>query len=197
MAMVLKWSALKTMAGSRYARLAVLVPIIGWLLVVDNEFAAVISKLTGVTEIASPSWKIYSLHVGLSIFGFGVGIFYLLCPPVIKQHNNFNEFCTSEARTITDERLRLYAVEANVPDLQPNASSLVIQDDPRTARDLWYNRNLGRILEIFSQYYEYNDVSKHWLMKWFALLLFIVGGIFTFVPSLMTVLWSVGKIFIS
>src|SRR5687768_9800794 len=98
--MQLEWESLKRMATSRYAGLAVLVPILGWILIVNDEFAMVLAKLTGVDEIKQPSWKIYSLHVGLSLFGLGVGLYYLTCPRVIKESSDFNNFCAREGETI-------------------------------------------------------------------------------------------------
>jgi hypothetical protein len=110
--MTVKWSTLKRIAGSRYVQLTVLVPVLGWLLVINDEFASVLAKVTGVENIGRPSWKIYSLHIGLSLFGLGVGLYYLACPTPIKEHQDFNDFCASESKTITGTRLALYAQES-------------------------------------------------------------------------------------
>jgi hypothetical protein len=192
--MTLKWSTLRRLASSQYAKLTVLVPIIGWLLVLNDQAAKILSSATGVADIAPPSWKIYSLHVGLSLFGLGVGAFYLFCPSAIKDHENFNAFCASESKTITGDRLALYAAKCGA-SLEESSDELAIAAaNPRHERDLWYSRNLGQILEVFSKYYEHSDISAARFWKGITFLLFIIGGLVTLIPSIITVLWSLGRI---
>jgi hypothetical protein len=67
-------------------------------------------------------------------------------------------------------------------------------DDPINERSLWYNRNLGRILEVFGSYYDHNNSKNPWGVKWIVLFLFVTGGFVTIIPSLITILWSVGRV---
>jgi hypothetical protein len=195
--MTLEWTTLKRCAGSRYAQLTALVPVIGWLLVVNDEFAHVLAKITGVTQIAQPSWKIYSFHIGLSVFGLGVGLFHLACPRPIKDHEHFNDFCASEIKTITGNRLNDYMSVAGVKSLEeiPESPDVInMPADPIHERNLWLNRNMGKILEVFNEYYKFNNTAKGLPIKWVVVSLFIIGGLLALVPSLATILWSLKRL---
>lgn len=89
----ISWSALSSIGNSRLARLTIIMPFVGYLLVFNSTLSGYFSTILPIedtTEI-SDIWaflysrNLYFLYFGLLLFGSGVALFNVAAPPQIRR----------------------------------------------------------------------------------------------------------------
>lgn len=96
----LNWSALSNIGNSSIARLTILMPIIGYLLIFNTTFLSYLDISLLDRDVQAPSdllTYLYSknmkfLYFGLLVFGIGVAIYNIFVPFQIKKHPFVEEY---------------------------------------------------------------------------------------------------------
>lgn len=106
-----RWSKLKKFANSNPARLTVLAPLVGYLILFNAEirkFLEIVFPI-GVSE-ASANWlqenNLTFLYFGLVFYGLAVGVFSLFCPTMIKENESVTAHVLSKEQVKTPNLVR-------------------------------------------------------------------------------------------
>ncbi|MCV3211555.1 hypothetical protein OHD62_33305 [Mesorhizobium sp. YC-39] len=186
------WTTVKRLASSRFSRLLAIVPVVGWLLVLNDHFAKILQNFTGVEALGSPGWQIYAFHVGLSLFGLGVLIFQLTCPREITLYESINDFVERETALMTRSRYAAFLQQAGAVRLDEERKSPA---GDQSSRELWLSRNSGNVITVLDGFYRRKDRETLQLLAWLCLISLVTGAAIATVPSLTTILWSFGRLF--
>jgi hypothetical protein len=120
----MKWSTLRTIAQSRAAEITILVPIIGFFIVFNQNFIELVrltptfaESLAGrASQVGSAAnaevtqvtlGRLYFLYFGLSFVGFASLLFRMGCPDIVKRHSDRLSFHDAEIGRWTPSRARL------------------------------------------------------------------------------------------
>ncbi|MGJ0511078.1 hypothetical protein [Methylocystis sp.] len=101
------WSALKGIGNSYPAKVAVLMPFIGYIIVFQKDVVQAISSYTifsGLkSEEVSVGINIYMFYYGVFIFGLGSLIYAVFCHHVVKKYDDADAFCRIVAPTTSSD----------------------------------------------------------------------------------------------
>lgn len=183
---MLKWTDLRSAGNSFIARLTIVVPVIGSVLIYEDTFRAAVSRALGqqaYSAFGSP--KLYAMYFGLFAFGVGSTIYQLFCREVIKNFGAPEEYVSAVAAHVPRRRLlamvsemrRAAAAPVDLPIelISQQTSRPGAVDDPRT-------RN-----EILDAYFEYLNVSRR-AARFCIGTLYFIGVTLVGVTSLATAL---------
>ncbi len=106
---ILGWSSLSAISNSQAARMTVLIPLVGYL-VIFNEKAAGFLKLI---PVLSPSDALYEVsprlllfYLGLCSIAVGVALYSWRCPPAIKGFSTAANYIIKMQGTVSGPSLR-------------------------------------------------------------------------------------------
>lgn len=99
--MNLNWRQLKAAAGSKFARLSILAPLIGWVLLTNNTAAKFLAHFFAFEDLAKPSLNLYVFYLGLFLFGTAGLLYSVFCPSEIALSNSRESFRQGRLQTIT------------------------------------------------------------------------------------------------
>lgn len=176
--------------------MTVLVPVIGWLLVLNESFARFLAAYFKYDDFKSLSWQVYSLHVGLSIFGICILATILFCPEPIKSHDNPDDYREKKLQTLTryeiDRMFQTLSSEVQKACAPKHAGGLT---EPKGIEDLelWVRRNKEHVFDVMLNTYDRKNES--WpALRWAISVLFVVSGAMVFAPTITTIWKSVATL---
>jgi hypothetical protein len=106
----LTWSQLRSIANSSTAKITVLIPIVGYLIIFNQKAITYLHliKEVGGQEIAEshPSSKLLLLYVGLTFVAIGSGLYQVFCPPDVKYYGDTNAYVGGVKSTIREFEMR-------------------------------------------------------------------------------------------
>jgi len=109
------WSALKVIGNSYPAKLAIIMPFLGYMIIFQHDFVQFVSKLSPIGDISnmqshttSINYNIYFLYFGTFVFGLGSFVFSIFCNSHIKQHADSDAFCVYVSPTTTSDDIKRY-----------------------------------------------------------------------------------------
>lgn len=189
------WETLKKLTGSKFAQHVILVPIIGWLLVYQNTFANMISHVFGLDTSASLSWEILVFYFGLVLLGIAATAFRIFGPEAVLGHNGLQGYIEDTEAVLTRKEFATLCetIGCDLPEeiRVPAAGTGQVLD---ATLDQWKRLNSENIRDVLAQHYRRENTNSFgWRM--FASLAFLVGGFFTVIPTVTTVVWALGEVF--
>lgn len=188
----MEWTAVKRLASSRFAQLLAIVPVIGWLLVLNDQFAAVLARLTGLQQLAAPGWQIYAFHAGLSLFGLGVLLYQLVAPKDVSLYVSVDDFVDRQMSLMTRSRYEVFRKDAGQVEIEEERSSLT---GDQNSRDLWLSKNRGNVITVLDGYYHQQNRHTRQCLAWACMALLVAGALIASLPSLTTLCWSAARLF--
>lgn len=188
------WETLRKLTGSNLAQHVILVPIIGWLLVYQNTFANMIYHVFGLDSSVSLSWEILLFYLGLVLLGISATTFRIFGPKAVLGHNGLQGYSEDTEAILTRKEFARLCEEigCDQPDeiTVPGAGTGQVLD---TTLDQWKRLNSENIRDVLAQHYRSENSSRFGL-RVFSSFTFLVGAIFTLIPTVTTVAWSLGQL---
>ena len=195
-----KWTGLRTVGNSLPAKLTILIPLIGYLIIFNADVAKslnLIRELSGFqTDHQFPvSPRLLLIYFGLCSLAVGQTLFSWGCPAKVKHYGDPAAFAGGDGPSIKD-----FAFEPIEAELRTSA----YQKRYKMIRDR-YERGGAAITEaqkrevnngVLHLYFEYLD-NSHPKMRLVAFISYAVGFLCLLIPSLgvffrvLDVLWSV------
>jgi hypothetical protein len=199
-----RWSRLRELGQSNLVRASVLMPVFGYLLVLNenvHQYLTIEYELGWLSQHLPATWRVWMLYYGSSLLALGSILFISLCPREIKQYPSAISFADAERhhRTahgtteITQELRGLYDrmsqwEESIFPHrrLNPGQDNLGAGSVPGlSTSDQW---GLG-LIHIWTAY----DI-KWPMLRIFILALFSAGLALLAVPAAVTFLQVTGHL---
>ena len=87
-----RWSELHAIGNSRIVRSSALVPLIGYLILLNANLAQY-ARIYGDFDV---SWRLIALYLGLSLVGLASIIYAAFCPETIKRYRTAVEYTIAE-----------------------------------------------------------------------------------------------------
>lgn len=97
----INWSALSSIGNSRVARLTILMPVIGYLIIFNSTIAEFLSTslpARAETIVVADTWtylyskNLFFLYFGLLIFGVGVALYNIAVPRQIRKYPSVEDY---------------------------------------------------------------------------------------------------------
>jgi hypothetical protein len=172
------WEALRPIGRSRAARMTMVMPIIGFLIIFNKELEKAFylsEKLIGIPQEQSMSltaYNLYFLYFGLLLFSLSNVAFATKCPRLIKQFEGEHNYCNRELEIISRRRFddmvhllsTIYAYQPKRTVQEPSdAAARVAGADNRNNREFWLRSNSDLIMETLQTYYDkHNRQGSVW-----------------------------------
>ncbi len=98
------WADLRNIGNSSAVRAAIVVPVIGYFLVLNATVAEYL-KMHGIEAVRQPAslwdqlWsiKLYLIYFGLMFLGLGSAIYQLKCPHYVKKYGDWTDYVAGTA----------------------------------------------------------------------------------------------------
>lgn len=188
------WETLKKLTGSRFAQHVILVPIVGWLLVYQNAFATMVSKVLGVEFQAELGWEVLVFYVGLVLLGISASVFRIVGPEPVLNHNGLQGFTEDTEAILTRKGFSRFCEEAGILEpVEIRVPGSGIGQVLDATREQWFRLNSEGIRDVLSEHYKAQNLSKS-LVRSATTLVFAAGACLTLVPTGITVLWVLGQL---
>jgi len=195
------WSSLKRIGQSPAARATILVPMIGYFILLHQEFAHLFQFKVGrerplcvlsVCVELTPIARYYFVYFGLFVVGLATLIFRVRCPETILRSDSLYAFIDQEMAIFTPSRLseQLRRLDNIVPT-SGNARErfknfpVVGEGAKITNVDLaaWRAANLNLIVDVSAMYHEVSDQNQA-VSRFVVAYLYRCGLVGLTVPSL-------------
>jgi len=102
-----QWSALRGFGNSPPAKLTILIPLIGYLIIFNDKivpFLELSRQITGASSDygASISPKLLSIYFGLCLIAVGTAIYSMLCPTEVKYYGSSAAYVRGDGPSLGD-----------------------------------------------------------------------------------------------
>lgn len=186
-----KWSSLRTIGNSTLVRLTILIPIVGYLLLLNaniSDFFRLHADLlpdacAKSSSCAQTYWmaRLYLLYFGLTFCGVASSLYQIRCDPRIKAYDTPESYVTAVRSVVADKDILAY--QATIDRLSPTTATsdfLIGQlSDPARAEQI----KLGILGDL------YRTLDSAFLTSRIAVsLLYGFGFLLVAYPSLQTLI---------
>jgi hypothetical protein len=111
--LVPQWTTLRSIGSLRIVQLTILVPVIGYFILFNDELVQrlefsnqVIPRADHHAGLSNGTLlKLMSLYFGLCFVGLGSALFSALCPALVRRYQHFSEYAASEIDLLTDRHI--------------------------------------------------------------------------------------------
>src|SRR3954468_22128385 len=89
---VTRWSTLRALGNSPLARATIVIPVVGYLLIMNGEFVAWFDPdaaavhASGVPLLFTHAWRLIFIYYGLTLTALATAWYGLACPKLIKKY---------------------------------------------------------------------------------------------------------------
>ncbi|MGY3441118.1 hypothetical protein [Bradyrhizobium sp. USDA 4473] len=193
------WRRLRSIGNSRAAKLTVLIPLVGYLILLNDDIVKHLELSQEVFGAAASETltKLLAVYVGLVLVAIASVIFAACCPLEVKRYASAQEyvagdepFMSQRAFGVLQSRLRVGDRIAR-EDHANYTAHFNSRPTPSAPEDI-RRRNAQHNRIEMNLYYEMLDRSR-WLARWAAAVLYAAGLGFLLVPSA-SVFWHVMKV---
>ena len=189
------WRTLKALSNSPLAKLTIIVPVVGWLLLYNNMLVSIIENITGVEADPDDLWKLYVFYVGLTLISFSAILFVVFCPRIISHFPDFNEYIEVERKTFTPNLETQLSSERGFEPLNweapPEAYKQMGGGFPLSRM---YEANERIILDRMREIYDH-DNSSNFIVRVLSAIFFVIGALLAFIPALSTLCWCLYSLY--
>jgi len=107
----LTWSELRSITNSSAAKMTVLIPVIGYLIIFNQhivQYLNIIKQVGGEELPGEPhaSSRLLLVYLGLTVVAIGAALYQLFCPPDVKHYGDTNAYVGGVTQTIREYRMR-------------------------------------------------------------------------------------------
>lgn len=184
------WSTLKGIANSKFARLTVIVPIVGWILVYNDTLIALLEKYLEEDFPEEINWRVYTFYVGLFFVSVSSILYATFCPRGINEHPTMVDFIRHYRMIFTEDY-------AKYLDEKRSREPSIWETPPEARRSIsggtvlvhWQSENEEKIVNYLRDEYFVENYS--WpIVRVVALVVFLIGAGLASIPTLTTVHWA-------
>jgi hypothetical protein len=185
------WSSLKGAMSSKFARLTFVVPIVGWILVYNDNLILLLEQLWETDLPNELGWRVYVFYVGLFFISVSSIIYAIFCPREISNHTDIVDYVRNFRPVVTEsyEKKLSYALKRSPlnwgkpPEEFQNAAT---GEYPLVRKQ---TENEEAIIDRLVQ--NYLILNSSWpLLRLVALAAFCAGVVLASIPTLTTVHWA-------
>ncbi|SNT09844.1 hypothetical protein SAMN05216374_2672 [Tardiphaga sp. OK246] len=172
------WINLRSIGNSGPARAAILVPVIGYLIILNSTLVEYLRlhgiEPTGSLTISDRLWdsKIYLLYFGLTFFGIGSAIYQWKCPHFVKKYADWTEYVAGTRPHIETGNIGTWAK--------------LVGADLNTDRTRAFSRSDDELLKRYLQTNFLNMSFAHPFWRAVVASCFVIGFALLTIPSAMT-----------
>jgi len=98
------WDKLRAISNNPAARAAIIVPLVGYWIILNNWFVQNVlwlsQALVGPMPLHTP-WQLFATFFGLWLVGAGSGVYLVFCPQDIKRYATSSEYTGAVGSTIS------------------------------------------------------------------------------------------------
>ena len=191
---MVSWEKLKTLTGSNIARYVIFVPIVGWLLIYQNEFVKLFSSIFELDSVDYLGWEVLVFYLGLIFIGISASLFHFFGPPTILNHGGIQGFIEDMESVLTRREFHIFCEDNNypIPD-EITVQTAGTGQIGGSTRDQWLRLNSGQIRDVLSDHYRNKD-SERPKIRLFISSIFLFGVLLTFTPTAVTVFWVIQQL---
>lgn len=186
----LRWHRLRALGNSTAARLTILIPLIGYLVVFNDKVVAYLelsARIFGQAAAAGSLDKLLTIYIGLVCVALASAIFALCCPLEVKKYASAEEYIAGEEPFMSERGEGMLEARLKRGDELARALLRGYQDwnnSRPTTNSLEELRRRGqRLFRIeMNLYYEMQDRSRP-IAQCLAALFYAVGFVALLFPS--------------
>jgi hypothetical protein len=182
------WSELRAVTNSPAAKATVLIPIIGYLIIFNENVIKYLHVATDVGGTIPPEGHVSSrlllVYLGLMFIAVGAAAYQLFCPADVKHYGDTNAYVGGVTSTIKDYRFRT---------IEDRLRNSIFHERYMHIRDMyaktWQDRDLNDDQKaainngILHLYFEYLN-KEHAPMRMIAGWAFLIGFVILSIPSI-------------
>ncbi|NKQ83268.1 hypothetical protein [Rhizobium ruizarguesonis] len=191
------WTSLGAIGRSPVSKLAILMPFIGYLILLQDKVIGLLAPLATAEAALEPKLSIgfYLLYFGLFIFGVASFFFHITCPEVVKRFHSSDEYV---------ERMQSFVTAS---DLKAKLMVIIqrsgVESDVGKEASLYHSSIVAGVSTqlqpavrnfTLRAYFEKLDNSSGWIRS-SVFLLFLVGIVLTIIPSFIALARVLGDFF--
>jgi len=180
------WTSIRSLGNSWPARLSILVPFFGNILIFNKlflDFAGVGTSCSlplGPTCLISQT-TIYNYYLGLCLIGVASGMYQIFCPPIIKKYIDEDFFVIEHSSLATRPQLTRY-LEFITNNKTDRRYKFILSTLVNGSIDTLNKEVIRDILREY--YFELNQKGNFWL--YCCVLFYAFGSTFLIWPTLTT-----------
>jgi hypothetical protein len=201
------WSDLRKAGSTSFAKLTILVPLIGYVILLHADLIRYVKLDVGKGDTPicifamcvhmMPITRYYFLYFGLFAIGAGSLLFYWLCPKVISTSIDKNDYVRTELELFTpaymaEELNVLQAVSPGLPRFKDRISRVLAtptielsRSDGKSGMLDWRTSVMDQIVDMASLRYDIENV-RNWPARYLTGLFYAFGLVCLAIPSLYT-----------
>jgi hypothetical protein len=180
------WSELSAIGQAPIAKVSILMPFIGYIILLQEGFIALITPFgLGTADGVKVGVSFYLLYFGLILFGLGSFVFHVACPPSAKKFVSADDYVERLQELVTASELstKLDKILSGAEAGSLTAREASLYRDTVLA-GISNIPNKAMIAFTLREYFYLQDKCKK-IARLVVLILFSVGIILTLIPSLM------------
>jgi hypothetical protein len=193
-----RWHTLQTISNNPAARAVIIVPLIGYWILLNNWIVQHFTPLSEalVDKMRQTPWQLFATYFGLWLVGVGSATYLIRCPPDIKRHATSSEYTGALFPTISEIEFSRIRDALIAGDAQSNREIQELERehirrgqetdteyDTRWRRERWSN--------VLKLYHDYCNRSRA-IARLTISVLYIVGFLALGAPSL-NLFWRVAS----
>lgn len=195
------WESLGKIYRSKAVNLTICIPFIGYLLLLNDQAAALTLFTAVIDETPAASLvRLYQIYFGLVFLGLASILYMIFCPRVIKENESLHHLFVKEKDNMTITRLNTYAYRAQALLEIPSEPQRDLRElfDRYTkalaiaAEDAHFNNNVSMrkkeienksTCDILEMYWNLSN-ARFLPLKITIFMIYIGGFIFLLLPSI-------------
>lgn len=186
----INWLSIKALSNSQFAKLTIVVPIIGWILVYNDHFRQLLENIYSIKISVELSWKLHCFYLGLVFISISAVFFIFFCPYEIKNYISESDFITIESEILTkvsDDRLSKSINIEPITWRYPSDTYKYPDGSFPFARLKEANQD-----KINDQLKKVFFIKNHSLkiIRFMTFTFFLFGSLLALIPTFSTVIWS-------
>lgn len=179
------WTALGAIGRSPVSKLSILMPFIGYLILLQDKVISVIAPLEGSGAALDVKLSIgfYLLYFGLFIFGVASFFYHVACPEVVRRFHSSDEYVERIQPYVTASDLKaklIVIIERAGAESEIGKEASLYHSSISAGLDTQLHTAVRNF--TLRAFFEKLDTSLGWV-RWAVLLLFVAGLTLTAVPS--------------
>lgn len=184
----MSWRLLRTVGNSRAAKLTVLIPLVGYLILLNDDVVAhlTLSKNVFGDAVDATLTRLLAIYAGLVFIAVASVVFAIWCPREVKRYGSPEEYVAGDEPSMSDKQIAILEKELEIGDdiARNESAEYGAFFFGRLAADLDELQRSGRKLHRIRMnlFYEMMDRSCP-VGRWAAAIFYFAGFGFLSVPS--------------
>lgn len=187
------WQALSRVGESSVSKLTVIIPVIGYLIIFNENIAQYLTiKFPSLVNSNPFEFSpIYYTYFGLLLFSIATILFNITCPETISSSKDQFDFIEKEYSYIS--RSNYEKIDKKIKEKYKDAKVRIIdsRDDPynritdidnHNNRDYWRGENSDKIMTLIKDYYDYENNSM-WIIRGAISIIYFISFLLLALPT--------------